>query len=320
VQSLSKAVSCFGANSRLAGLRRTDLATLLQIQAKYPEAQALFEQNIALGCFDDSAEDRARNLANLGLVLKLRGELAQARSAYDSAAQVLRDFVSSTHPDVGRLQANIASLLAHQNDDVGTEAMYRQAILQMSRTLGADHHEVAVVRNNLCAWYLNTRQFKRARQALEMLLDTALETLGPLHRDTLLVMGNLAAAHYYLNDFKRASTMALMSLKGKRTLLGPAHPESVIEALNAATLLIKTGNATRAAEVLADATRAARPLWATGQTGVLPLLNRAASLLQRLGQADLGLLALEVFLQSPTAKPDQPLEDLYRSLQADRKN
>jgi CHAT domain-containing protein len=90
------------------------------------------------------------------------------------------------------------------HDDRKALEYYSRALEIRERTLGADHPDTALTRNNLAAVYLKLGQTNKALNALQQVLDTDTRMLGPAHPRTGTGLSNLAAVHARLGQYELA--------------------------------------------------------------------------------------------------------------------
>ncbi len=134
----------------LAALNNQGLA--LSKLHRWPEAQAIFERAIA-GCERGTGADSLRCASprmNLGNLLKKMGRLQEAEVALQHVQAVL-DRETPDAADVGANASNLAEVLRAQGKHDEALAMTVRADALLSKTLGADHPNVALVNLNLCA-------------------------------------------------------------------------------------------------------------------------------------------------------------------------
>ena len=84
----------------------------LQMVADYVGARAAFERALAIDerAFGPEHPNVARDVNNLGLVLKDLGELSGARAAYERALRIFEKFLPPEHPSIRTVRGNLESL------------------------------------------------------------------------------------------------------------------------------------------------------------------------------------------------------------------
>jgi tetratricopeptide (TPR) repeat protein len=287
---------------------------LLQYRGRYGEAEALFRQNAEPRSFGGSNNYRAKSLANLGLLLKQRGELDGARVVYESAKQILMQSKPRPHlKDLARLESNIAALLAQQRNFAEAESVYKSALAKLVRLYGQESQEVGIVCSNYASMLLAAGRAADAESLLTPALISSLESLGSMHPDTANIANNLASARFYMGAFRNAIGPASLALTANRASIGAANPQTMISALNLAAILAKIGQTTRAAAVLAETTVEAERLWASADAAVVPIITLAVNALSKLNLKATAVQILKVFLQAPSGHRHQAVVDLYEN-------
>jgi len=316
-ESIKKASSRFGRTSREVGLRRGDLATLLQHQGRYAEAETLFRHNVRDSCFANSDNDVARGLVNLGLLLKLRGNIAGAAEAY---SQAMRKLECAKPPaplqDLARLQNNMAAILAQRGQTSESQLLYHSALNKLMRVFGPQSQEVGVVRGNFAAMLLDSGRAQEADRLLAPSMVNAINSLGPSHPDTAHIASNLASAKYYQGAFESAAEFALVAFKANQASLGYSSPNTMISALNLTAILIKAGQHEQAGALLAKISIDAKCLWASPNPSVVPIIVNATGMLTKLDQVEVARRILKRFLGTSEGRQHEEVVKLYDAISA----
>ena len=81
-------------------------------RAEFAEAKAALERALAVyeAAFGPDHPNVARDVNNLGLVLRDLGDLDGARATYERALQIRREFLGDDHPLTVKVRNNLNSL------------------------------------------------------------------------------------------------------------------------------------------------------------------------------------------------------------------
>lgn len=314
-ESLRKAMDAFGETSRVVGLRRGDLATLLQYRGLYEEAEELFRTNISSGCFAKNNRDRAKNLVNLGLLLKQTGDLNAAKHAYESAEDILNNTNSSPAlQDLARIQNNIAAILAQQGEPLRAASVYRSALEKLIKLYGQNSQEAGIIYSNLASTLLDAGKYLDAEKLLSPALANAMTTMGSAHHDTAHIANNLASARCYLGDFVGALGPASLAFEGNKASIGLANSQTLISVLNLASILVKVNQSDEAAKILSEVLIEAEHLWALPNASLVPIISHAANMLSRLGRKEIAIRILKRFLDAPGGLKFKTVAELHDAM------
>jgi tetratricopeptide (TPR) repeat protein len=317
--SLTKATARFGINSRVAGLRRNDLATLLQYRGEYAEAEKLFRKNIANGCFTHNPKDLAKSLVNLGLLLKSQGLLDTAKEAYRDAMRTLVDTKSpSVHQDIARIQNNLAAIFAKQGEASEAVPLYQSALAKLTKAFGPSSQEVGIVCANYCSLLLNLDRAKEAEEYLSTAMTNAINGLGFLHPDTAHIANNLASAKYYQGKFQSAAQAAAIAYKANRAAIGLNSPQTLISAINYAVILTKAGRLASASSTLMEVALEAKSFWASPNLATEKIIISFATMLAKLGKEKAALGILEQWLTTAEGGRYQTVVDTHTQITLQR--
>ena len=123
----------------------------------------------------------ARDLNNLGLLLKEKGDYAGAEPLYRRALAIDEKALGPDHPDVAIDLNNLAVLLKTKGDYAGAEPLYRRALATNEKVLGPDNPEVAMNVNNLAVLLDDKGDYVAAEPLYRRALAIDQKVLGPEH-------------------------------------------------------------------------------------------------------------------------------------------
>ncbi|KAJ7277302.1 putative kinesin [Mycena rebaudengoi] len=97
--------------------------------------------------------------------------------------------------------------------------------------------------------YYDSRNFQKAQELCEDLLEKVKATLGEEHPTTLSVMARLATAYWSLGRLSDAEELKVLVLEKRRQTLGPEHPDTLTAMGNLANAYWDQGRLTDAEEL-----------------------------------------------------------------------
>ena len=176
------------------------------------------------------------------------GKDVSVRQAIDAAEPK----IAGAFPGQATVEADIRDTLGSTYSYLGEAPLairqHERALRLREQTLGPDHRDTLVSRNNLAVAY---RASGRAAEAIALHQSTLKlkETkLGPDHRDTLVSRNNLAVAYETAGRTAEALALHESTLKLQEAKLGPDHPDTLQSRNNLAAAYHASG---RYAEALA---------------------------------------------------------------------
>ena len=164
------------ANLTVVRLRR--LAMIDHARQRYPEAQVLLEQALALATKADDTQARADILEELASVRRDSRQYAEASKLYDEALLILeRDDPES--PSLAYLLDNIADLMLKQNRLTEAETRLLRAKRIYDRVAGADQPIGANVLQHLGMLYRDQKRWNEANAAFKRSIEMQEKAMSP---------------------------------------------------------------------------------------------------------------------------------------------
>ena len=136
--------------------------------------QATFVNNLA-GLYDDQAK------------------YAEAEPLYQRSLAIYEKALGPDHPDAATILNNLAELYHSQEKFAEAEPLYQRSLAILEKALGPDHPNVARSLNNLAELYRSQRKYAEAVPLLQRSLAIFEKALGQDHPHTRLVRSNLDA-------------------------------------------------------------------------------------------------------------------------------
>jgi Flp pilus assembly protein TadD len=92
--------------------------------------------------------ETATSLNNIALLLKVQGDLAEARPLYERARAIYEKVLPHEHPDVAQILNNLAMLLHAQGDLGAARPLFERALAINEKVFGPEHPKTNRVRAN----------------------------------------------------------------------------------------------------------------------------------------------------------------------------
>jgi len=227
-ESMLRAALDSAPDERSAGSLRVSLAELLAERGHPDQAIALLDA--ALFADRDNPEHLSRDLAALGRVRFLAGDLAGAESALEDALEHARSLHGVRHTVTARREHDLAVILL-QRGQTGTAAqLLESAISTRTQLLGERHPDVAQSRFNLA---VARQRLGDSAAAHELYLDTLRlqrELLGNAHPDVAITLNSLSFIDFQQGRLDDAIARMDEAIAVARVAHGESHP-------NVATML-----------------------------------------------------------------------------------
>jgi tetratricopeptide (TPR) repeat protein len=232
-----RALALLEADSTEAAAAHNALGAILEVQARYVEAQGELEAALSTRerLFGSRHPLVAETLDKLGLVYRQRGRLPEAEGMYQKAVAILRSRPVAV--ELGTALNNLGNVLAAGGRRMEAEAALREAIEVWEKLLGPEHANIAAALSNLSTLARSRHRYAEA----ETLLDRALQ----IDRKMLPAgnarigfdlnnVGTLLASRKRYLDAEKALRESLAILE---SALPAAHPEIGRVSVNLAEVL-----------------------------------------------------------------------------------
>jgi tetratricopeptide (TPR) repeat protein/outer membrane protein assembly factor BamB len=237
---------------REAGLR-TNLGYLETLRGSYAAAE---EQLLAAR---ELFRAGAGGASEEALLLLRLGGLYCETSRLDLGEEALRSALARSEASAevpGAVRGQVLQLLgdlAYQRRDYAAcEEHQRAALLELERSLPADHPLLAGSRNSLANLLFDTGRLAEAETLWRATLAALERVLGPAHVDTATVLGNLALVHARRGQFEQAEDLYERVLAIRSRELGDhSRVASTLELFG--LMLCEKGELDRARELCQEA-------------------------------------------------------------------
>jgi serine/threonine protein kinase len=228
-----------------------NLANALSDQAKFSEADKLYEEAIETGRRIGPPARRRMIAASNNLALNLRdeGRVAEGEKAQRETIDLLRKERGPEHPDTLTATSNLALTLHGEGHLAEAEKLDRQVLEARHRILGPDHPDTLRSAANLA---LDLQEQQGHDAEVEQLLRSTLENqrrvVGAEHQDTLVSMGALAEVLAQEKKLAESEAVSRQELEILRRTLGVEHFRTLSAMSDLAGVLDQEGHHTEAAQ------------------------------------------------------------------------
>jgi tetratricopeptide (TPR) repeat protein len=210
-----------------------NLATVLQAQAKYVEADPLLKRALTIDEETLGPQSRAvaKQLSNLAVLDMQRGMYPEAESLLDGALAI-----DSGHPGLDDAQLalilnNLSGLYYRQHRYEKSFEYIEQARAVADKALGPNNPALATILSSEGKFFLVAGRYDEARSLFQKALDISELTLGPSHPQVATMLLFLGSVYYEQDKYAEATPLYERALKITEASLGPKHP-TVASALN----------------------------------------------------------------------------------------
>lgn len=214
----------------------------------YKSAMLLSEK-----AFGETHEETFKEGGNYFLALI---ETGQTEKAKELAAKLIRNYEKSGQQNslnAATLYANLASVCIRQ-DDVQTARTWLERAVR-SGALATDPKLASAVQNNLGVVYIELKEFAKAKELFEQLLEQTITAVGEDHPYALTNIANLGIVAEQMGDFATAERRYLEVVAGRHRIFPPANSNRVRSDLTLAEFYIARSR-------FADAIKALEPTYA----------------------------------------------------------
>jgi non-specific serine/threonine protein kinase/serine/threonine-protein kinase len=209
----------------------------------YDEAQGQLERALDLRRRElgENHVDTLTTAADLGLVLRRRGDSAKAEALLVSLLAASRRALGDAHPTTLQTMADLAGNYQDQGKFAEAEPLFVGALEARRRTQGSDHPDTLATMNNLSLLYRSEGRYSESEALIKEALDRSRRVRGEEHPGTMMNMNNLGALYYFQNRPAEAIPLFEKVLELRRRALGAEHPDTVMTTTNLATLYARQG-------------------------------------------------------------------------------
>lgn len=267
---------------------RSNLALALGLRGRYRESydlhRALFDDRVGLmGPRDQRTLNSGLNTA---WMLRLLGELREARGLADHNAQLHRQVLDRNHTQTLQAEHNLALCLRRDGNQDSAEALMRSVRDRLIRRRGSTHPEALHVSMDYAMLLRAIGNPHTARALAEETAETYAATLGAMHPYAIGARNNCALMELDEGRTESALRGTRKSMEELDRTIGRDHVWAVGAALNCAAALAAGGAVEEAAALGRDAIGRAAEAVGARHVLALNLMAGLAQDLHRLGETE----------------------------------
>ena len=202
--------------------QREDPTTWAPSARLLPHALASADHVEALAA---APEATGRMLNEVGLYLRLRAQLPEAKATLERALAIEAKAYGPDHPTVAIRLNNLGLVLRDLGDPEAARDHFRRALAIGEKTYGPDHPTVAIRLNNLGGVLRDLSDLEGARDHYERALAIDEKTCDRDHPTVAIDVNNLGSVLHALGDLEAARDRFERALAIFEKTYGPDHPE-----------------------------------------------------------------------------------------------
>jgi tetratricopeptide (TPR) repeat protein len=279
-------------------------AGLQQLQLKYNEALALYQQAIALqpenalylnntanlmltlglyaqaipmlgkalevnrNTLGENSGAVATNYNNLGGAYKALGEFDKAIQYYEQALTILKQVFGEKHPKIAIRYNNLGGVYHSLGDNTKAIQYYERALVIFKQAFGDIHEYVAGTYNNLGGAYESLGDYTKAIQYYEQALAIDVIVFGKKHPKIAIRYNNLGGTYKALYDHTKAIQYYEQALAIDVKVFGENHPKVAIRYNNLGSTYDSLGDYTKAIQYYEQALAIDKKMYGTNHPDI----------------------------------------------------
>ncbi len=272
----------YGLDHLEVAVRLNNLADLLRVTNRLPEAEPLYRRALAIdeaGCGPNHPRV-ATKLNNLATLLRATNRAEEAEPLFRRALTITEVSLGPHHPTVAIRLNNLAELLRLTNRLDEAEPLFLRGLAIFERSFGPDHPNVAAALNNLAVVLRNTDRTMKAEALFRRALAIDEASYGPDHPRVATRLNNLAEILCATNRFEEAEPLYRRALAIDEASYGLHHPDVATDLNNLAELLCATNRLEEAEPLYRRALAIDEASYGPNHPDVATDLNNLAELLR----------------------------------------
>ncbi|CAM9821168.1 unnamed protein product [Scytosiphon promiscuus] len=262
------------------------IGDLFQLQAKYIEAEPLYErsQTIREKVLGPEHLSLAHVLVARAQILGQQGRYAEAEPFYERSQVILQKTFGPEHPEVAAVLRGRAQLMGKQGKYAEAEPLFERSRAIQEVVLGPEHRTVAGVLHSQANLFSSQEKFAEAEPLYERSQAIMQKVLGPEHPEIAMLLGNRAELLKCQGRCAEAEPLYERSRAILEKILGPAHPDVAHVQANQAALFGAQGKYAQAEPLFEIAQAALEKVFGLEHPDVAMFLDKRAKLLEDQGK------------------------------------
>lgn len=222
---------------------KINLAGVLEAEGDLKGARVFYAEvlSIRLDTLGATHPDTARSYGDLGRVLLAFGKVAEARSAYEKALEIVTA-LDPHHPDRARYLSGLGSVFKDLGNDQAALSFFEEALELTEKIHGPEHPNMVVALTSAGAAYQEVSNPERAEKCHERALVLSRKLYGERHPEVASVLNNLASVRRGLGKSDSARALFEEALSIREEKLDPTHPDLAVSLTNLGSLLKSMGD------------------------------------------------------------------------------
>lgn len=246
-----------------------------------PQTEALAVRRQELG---DEHADTLFSIAHMGVLIRARGNLAEAEPYYREALEKRRRVLGDEHVDTLSSIHSMGMLLQARGKLKEAEPFYREAFEKRRRILGEEHPDTLTSMSSVGYLLGSQGKWGQAAPIDREVLEKRRRVLGDEHPHTLFSINNMGAVLQTQRKFDEAEKLYSEALEKRRRLLGDDHPDTLQSVNNMGNLLDVQGKHAEAEPFYREALETRRRVLGDEHPNTLNSISNMGALLQSLGR------------------------------------
>jgi tetratricopeptide (TPR) repeat protein len=231
-----------------------DLASMLEDNNQYDQAEALFNEALAMmrRLYGNKHPYIATALTNLALLSMKKGDLARSEATYREVLAMQRELLGDNHPDVAETLSKISFVQYERGNKREGLATLRESLQMYQRLFPGDHPEVARIMNREGFWLTLAGDYGAAERELRTALEMRRRLLDKSHPDIAASLTHLAILEVATRKYAPAARDAHDAKEIYAAALSPTHWTTAVAAGAEGAALTGLGDYARAEKMLND--------------------------------------------------------------------
>lgn len=226
----------------------SNAVSVLKQLGRITDAESEYNQMIKF--FESFPQHKDQNvypalLDELGAFHEERGDLEKAQEHYNQANILFALRLESSDPTYIKSQINMGNIFRKQRKFTEAQVYYDDALKKIELLYGQKSWSEAVLRDHLASIYLEQKQYDRALQQQNMVLDIAQITWGPNHQAVATAMLETGKIHQLLDNSDSAK-MHIEAAVDKLSQLYGSHNFDVYGARSTLASIYRTADPSKA--------------------------------------------------------------------------